>query len=112
MSEKVVDVNTEMRYDVVEYSIEVFVEEVVSRVKDGWVPVAGSGDCIPMLNTYTVTMIRDKDTVAALKALGESITAAPKLTRAEILQKAREAKADKAAKSDAQATLDVSKITQ
>ncbi len=108
--ENVVDKSADMFYDVVECSIEAFVEEVFSRMKDGWVPVKESGDCLPYVNTYTVSMYRNENTVKALKSLGEAVTLAPKATRAEILQKAREAKADKAAKTDAPAALDVSKI--
>lgn len=102
-----VDTNTDLNYDVVEYSIEAFTEEVVSRVKDGWVPVKGSGDAIPFTNTFTVSMYRNAATVKALKATVDAMTEAPKPTRAEILQKARDAKA---AKTDSGAKLDTTKI--
>lgn len=95
----------EMYYDVIEYSIEAFVAEIVSRVKDGWVVnPSNPGDSLPFVNTFIVSMVRNDSTVKALKNIGEAITEAPKPSRAEILQKAREAKADKAAK------LDVNKI--
>lgn len=94
-------------HDIVEHSVETFVAEVVARTKDGWaVSPTCPGDAVGFGSTYTVSMFRNEDTVQALKQLGESIEAKPKLTRAEILEKAR------AAKAANKATLDVNKIIE
>lgn len=90
--------------DVVEYSIETFVEEVVALTKDGWTVVEGSANSSPFGNAFTVSMQRNDKSVRALKEYVEGVAAAPKLTRAEILAKAREAK-------EAKAKLDVNTIT-
>lgn len=88
--------------DVVEATVEAFTAEVVALVKDGWAVIEGSGDSSPFGAMFTVSMYRDDDTVRALKEYVEGVAAAPKLTRAESLAKAREAKAAK---------LDVTAIT-
>lgn len=79
--------------DIVEHSMPEFVKELVSLTLDGWVvsPTC-PGDVLSYGNTFTVSMYRDEETVEKFKSLSESVGGRPKLTRAEILQKARDAK--------------------
>ncbi len=81
--------------DVVEATLEVFTDEVVALTKDGWAVVKDSAYSSPYGAMFTVSMYRDDDTVRALKEYVDGVAAAPKLTRAESLAKAREAKAAK-----------------
>ena len=82
--------------DVVEHSVEAFVKEVVALTLDGWaVSPTCPGDSVGFGNTYTVSMFRDANTVEAFRQASVGIDEKPKLTRAEILEKARAAKAAK-----------------
>lgn len=79
--------------DVVEFSIEAFVKEVIAMTLDGWAVCATNpGDAIGYGRCYTVSMYRDEDTLANLKTVSGNINEQPRLTRAEILQKARAAR--------------------
>lgn len=83
---------TELRREVVEFSMEAFVNEIVVLTLDGWKPVGSTADVLPSGNSFMVTMIRNDDTVAKLKSAALNAQSTPKPTRAEILQKARDAK--------------------
>lgn len=94
----------DLKRDIVELSIESFVKEVVSLTKDGWaVCKSNPGDAIGFGNAYTVSMYRNEATIQAFKEVAEAVVLAPKMTRAESLQKARAAKGGK---------LDVTQINQ
>lgn len=95
---------TDLSRDVVEYSLETFVAEVVALTKDGWVAVEGSANSNPFGNGFTVSMTRNDKTVRDFKEYVEAVASVPKLTREEILVKARAAKA-------ANAKIDVTAIT-
>lgn len=67
--------------------------EVIALSNDGWVLSQEVPPEETFFNAgYVVTMERTEASVAALKARADGIQAAPKLTRAEILAKAREAR--------------------
>lgn len=96
------------RFDVVEHSIESFTKEVVRLTLDGFaISATNPGDSIGFGNCYTVSMFRDESTVARLKQLADGILSRPKMTRSEVLAKAREAKDAKA-----QARLDVGSVLE
>lgn len=78
--------------DVVEYTIEALVAEVAAMTLDGWaVSKTNPGDVIGY-GVYTVSMFRDSNTVEMLRQKAIGIAEKPKLTRAEILAKARAAR--------------------
>lgn len=84
--------------DVVEHSVEAFVAEIVALTLDGWaVSSTCPGDAVGYGNTYTVSMYRDEDTVEEFRSKSVNIGEKPRLTRAEITAKAREALAVKRA---------------
>lgn len=78
--------------DVVEHTVEALVAEVAALTLDGWaVSKTNPGDCIGY-RVYTVTMFRDSNTVEALRQKSAGVDEKPKMTRAEILAKARAAR--------------------
>ena len=92
--------------DVVHICIEAFVEEIVDLVKDGWaVDSNNRGDVIGYGQSFVLTMYRDNATMQAFKDAAEGVKAAPKLSRAEILVKARAAR-----KINQEATIDVANV--
>jgi hypothetical protein len=79
--------------DIVEHSISELVKEVAALTLDGWaISPTCPGDVLPWGNSYTVTMMRSQETVEKFRSLSVNVGDKPKLTRAEILQKARDAK--------------------
>lgn len=96
-----------LRYDIVERNPETFVAELVARVMDGWaVSPTNPGDVL-LSGTMTVSLYRDDDTVQAAKSKLSNVSEKPKMSRAETLAVAREAKA---AKGVAPAKLDVETV--
>lgn len=88
--------NARQERDIVELSMESFCKEIVDMTLDGWaISPTNPGDAMPMCNTFTVSMYRDADTVERFRASSSGVGEKPKLTRAEILEKARQAKKDK-----------------
>ena len=81
--------------DVVASNLNAFVEELVSLTKDGWIVVDDSAEVGFYGSFYTVSLTRDDKSVQEFKDYVSSVASAPKLTRAEILQRAREAKRNK-----------------
>lgn len=82
--------------DITETNIVAFVAEVAAMTLDGWaIDRNQPGDCSPFGLHYTVSMYRDADTLEKLRQAAVGIEEKPKLTRAEILEKARAAKASK-----------------
>lgn len=82
--------------DVVQYHLQGLIAEVVALTLDGWaVDKDFPGEAVGH-NGYTVTMFRDANTVEALRVRGATIAEKPKETRAEILARARAARAAKA----------------
>ncbi len=87
--------------DIVTYSVESLIKEVAALTMDGWVVSKdGPGDVLAYNNTFVATFVRDADTVAAMKQRAALVGDRPKPTRAEILQKARAARATKKALLD------------
>ena len=79
--------------DIVEHSMPEFIKELVNLTLDGWVvSETCPGDVLSYGNTFTVSMYRNDETVEKFRSLSEGVGAKPKLTRAEILQRARDAK--------------------
>lgn len=79
--------------DIVENTMPAFIKELVSLTLDGWaVSPTCPGDVNSFGNSFTVSMYRDVDTVEKLKSAAAGVNEFPKPTRAEILQKARDAK--------------------
>lgn len=98
------------RKDVVEHSMEAFVAELVTLVRDGWV-VSPTNPGDALLNygsTFTVSLYRDESTVEAFKKLAGNVADKPKMSRAETLEVAREARAANRVK--AAAALDVTNV--
>lgn len=93
--------------DVVASNMVAFVEELESLISDGWEVVEGTADAGHMGGFFTVSLYRDDKTVRNFKERVADIASAPKLSRAEILQKAREARAANQA-----AKLEVNNIVQ
>lgn len=84
-------------HDVVEHTIEALVAEIAARTLDGWaVSPTNPGDSVGLGQTYTVSLYRNADTLAAARSKLEGMEVAPKKSRAEILADARAAKAQKA----------------
>lgn len=75
--------------DVTSQSLELFLAEVVDLTLDGWkIHPSNKGDVFVGL-AFSCTMYRDENTVEAFRQASVGIEAKPKLTRAEILAKAR-----------------------
>ena len=75
--------------DVVSSSIELFIAEVSDLVLDGWlIHPANAGNCHLGMG-FSCTMYRDEKTIEAFRQASVGVEAKPKLTRAEILVKAR-----------------------
>lgn len=86
--------NNEHKVDVVEHTIEAFVKEVVRLTVDGFaISMTNPGDAVGYGNCYTVSMYRDDFTTQALKDKVAGMQDRPKMSRAESLAKAREARA-------------------
>ena len=87
----------EIRVDVVESVVATFVAEVVRLTQDGYkVCPSNSGDVVGAYgNVFTVTMVRNQESVDAFMALSKDVQEKPKLSRAEILEKARAARKPK-----------------
>jgi hypothetical protein len=86
-------------YDIVETSLEAYTKELAARMLDGWaISKTNPGEVIGLYGgTFTVSLYRDGDSVANLKERAGAAAEVAKPTRAEILAKAREARAAKAA---------------
>lgn len=81
--------------DVVERSIEALLSEVVRLTLEGYtISSTNKGDAVGW-NSYTVSMYRDKASVQTFKKANDTVEGPPKLSRAEILTKARAAKGTK-----------------
>jgi hypothetical protein len=94
-------------HDIVEHSIEAFSAELVKFTLDGWaISPTNPGDSVGFGQTYTVSLYRDEATVEAFRIKADNFEPKVKMTRAESLAKAREAKA--AGKSAAK--LDVNSV--
>ena len=90
----------------------IFGQDFQEAVLDGWRIREGSyidtgWDSTPL---YSVDMIRDDETVAKFKAAAAKIADKPRLTREEILAKARAAKGNKGADGSPAAVLDVDTV--
>lgn len=82
--------------DIVEHSAEAFVAEVVAHTLDGWaVSKTNPGDAVGFGGTLTVSMYRNESSMQLVRSKMANITEKPKLTQAESLAKAREARAAK-----------------
>lgn len=96
----------EHRIDVCEGNMPDFVAAVVQKTLDGYeVDPAMPGDTNYFGNVFSVSMFRNADTVERMRSTIANIAEKPKLSRAEILANAREAKKAKAA-----AVLDVNTV--
>ncbi len=90
--------------DIAESSLEIFLSKFQEAVLDGYVVgTVNPGDVIGYGLGFTVSMIRNENTVEDLRKIGMSIEEKPKLTRAEILEKARAVR---------KANLDTNKIVE
>jgi hypothetical protein len=80
--------------DIVESHMETFLNEIADRILDGWeINPAGPGESSPFANVFTVSLMRNEDSVANLKKLANSCNPTKlRQTRAEILENARAAK--------------------
>jgi hypothetical protein len=82
-------------YDIVEHTLEAYTKELTSRILDGWI-VSNTcpGEVLGFYgSTFTVSLYRNASTVDWLRSKIGNVAEQPKPTRAEILQKARDAKA-------------------
>ncbi len=79
--------------DVCSVSIELFIAEVADLVLDGWaIDSNHRGDAMLYGGGYVVGMVRDENTIEAFRQASVGVDAKPKLTRSEILVKARAAR--------------------
>lgn len=86
------------RLDIVEHSAEAFVAEVVAKTLDGWaVSATNPGDAVGFGGTLTVSMYRNSETLQTIRAKMANIQEKPKMSPAESLAKAREARNNKTA---------------
>lgn len=94
------------RKDIVAHTMEVFVEELVDAIQDGWAisPTCPGDALLGYGTTFTVSLYRDDNTVEKFRKLSANVEEKPKMTRAESLAKARETKAA------LKATLDVNNV--
>lgn len=91
---------------VVTGNLEVLLAEVQDLLLDGWVISDDErGELSVFGNSGQVTMVRNEASVAQFKARAEAILARPKLTPAERMAKAREARG-----KDKTAALDVNTV--
>ena len=82
----------DLKKDVCNHSIELFLEEVITLSKDGWeIDLNARGEHL-IFGGYVCSMYRNDVTVEAMRQRCGDIQEAPKMTRAEILEKARAAR--------------------
>lgn len=88
-----------LHHDIVEQSLETFSKELAARIKDGWaISKTNPGDVVGLYGgTFTISLYRNAVTVEELRDKVNNVADAPRLTRAEILERARKAKAAKKA---------------
>lgn len=101
---------SEHKVDVVSHTIENLVAETVRLTLDGFVvDPAMPGEAIGVYsNVYTVSFVRNQDTIEKVRCAVSNIAEKPKMSRAETLAVAREAK--KARQNNNLASLDVSTV--
>lgn len=88
---------TKIFRDVSETNFVAFLAEIADLTLDGWaIDKSNPGDVSPFGLHYCATMYRDANTLEKLRQAAVGIDEKPKLTRAEILEQARAAKAAKA----------------
>ena len=102
--------SAEHKVDVVAHTIENLVAETVRLTLDGFiVDPAMPGDAIGVYgNVYTVSFVRNPDKIEKVRCAVSNIAEKPKMTRAETLAVAREAK--KARQNNNLASLDVTTV--
>jgi hypothetical protein len=84
-------------HDIVETSFQSFAKELELKVLDGWaIDKSNPGDVIGMYGgTFTVTLSRNYETVDRFRKSAAATQDAPKLSPAESLARARQARASK-----------------
>jgi len=85
-------------HDIVETNIASFAKELELKILDGWaIDKSNEGDVIGFYGgTYTVTLSRNYETVDRFRKSAAATQDAPKLSPAESLARARQARSNKA----------------
>lgn len=89
--------NQTQHFDIVDHNLSSYTAELAKRLMDGWaISKTNPGDVVGLYGgTYTVSLYRNADTVKALKDKAAAVQDIARPSRADILAKAREAKAAK-----------------
>lgn len=84
-------------FDIVETNLSVFVKELENRILDGWaIDKTNPGEVVGVYGgVFTVALFRNNETVQRLHSRVSTVKEDPKPSRAEILAKARQVRADK-----------------
>jgi len=87
-------------FDIAASTLAEFAQELDSRLLDGWaISKTNPGEVVGMWGgMFTVSLYRNESTITRLRNKVSGMQEKPKLTRAEILANARQAKAEKAGK--------------
>lgn len=84
-------------FDIIDTNLASFAKELDNRLLDGWaISKTNPGEVVGVYGgTFTISLFRNETTLERLRNKVGSMEEKPKLSRGEILAKAREAKANK-----------------
>ena len=81
--------------DIAENNLQTLLEHQQRLILDGWIISEYNPGDVMGYGLFTVQMKRSEESIAEFKALAGEVEEKPKLTRNEILQKARDARGTK-----------------